>query len=76
MTRCSAHDNGYPSVHTCDDALTCAIDSLITGPDPRNIELEALNDLLDQVEDLCTASKSKLAQAVLTKIHSTRGGAR
>jgi hypothetical protein len=73
-TVCTARaDDYYPSVHTCDDPAACALDNL--GPIEQT-EADRLHDLLDRVEELCEASTAKVAQSVLTAIHTERGGPR
>jgi hypothetical protein len=74
--RCRTLEQDYPSVHTCEDPLICAVDALIAGPDPRTVELERLHDLLDVIEEEVRSSKSKLAARILQVIHTERGGSR
>lgn len=73
---CRTREQDYPSVHTCEDPLACAVDALIAGPDPRVEEIERLHELLDTIEEKVTASKSTLAAEILTLIHTERGGPR
>jgi hypothetical protein len=66
----------YAVAHTCDFPLACAMTRLVDGVSDEEFELDRLHDLLDKIEDLCQDSKAKVAQEILTKIHTVRGGPR
>lgn len=74
--RCGAHDGDFPSAHTCDEPAACAVASLVTGSDERALELEALHDVLDAIEDLTHGRKTLRSDDVLKLIHDARGGPR
>lgn len=74
--RCRAWDEGYfPSTHTCDDPVTCALESM-HEPDPRDAELKGLHDAMDLIEDLTDGRKTLRSEHVLKIIHDERGGPR
>jgi len=74
VSDCQAWRDGYPSAHTCDDPVACAMAS--REPDEDRELLARLDELLDRVESECSGSKSKLAERVLALIHAERGGPR
>lgn len=74
-TECEAYASDYPSTHTCDDPLGCALARLIAGPDPRDVELEVLHEVLDRVEELCEGRKTVRTEAILAEVHRARRGA-
>lgn len=71
---CDAWTGGpYPSAHSCDDPVICALSQL--GP-PEPDEADQLHALLDRIEEACEGSKVKVAESILTLIHTQRGGPR
>lgn len=73
---CDAWDAGYPSAHVCDDPLSCALESLVDGEDPRASELDRLHGLLDRIEELAGNSTAGVAKTMRAWIHAERGGPR
>lgn len=74
--RLCAADVHQAQTHTCDDPTSCGVASMVLGLSPVEDELERLHVVLDQIEDLTHGRKTLKSDAVLTLIHTERGGPR
>jgi hypothetical protein len=70
-----AADVHLGQAHACDDPMACALGRLI-DPDPRDAQLETMEDLLDRIEHLCGTSKAKVSEEIMAAIHNALGGPR
>lgn len=63
--RCAARDGEHPTLHTCDDPLACALDSL--GP-VEETEAEYLAGVVERVRELIAEprwARTRLAAELL-----------
>lgn len=76
MSTCDARRTDTVTPHTCDDPLACAAEQVGLTAMLARTEAQRLNDLLDRIEERCADSiRSNVARAILTMIHTVRGGA-
>jgi hypothetical protein len=64
--RCTAWDGDWPTVHTCNDPVWCAVNSM--GVETEENRVDKLLTLIDEVRELCEKSKSKLAKDILAVV--------
>lgn len=60
----------------CDDPLACALESLVTGDDPTEVELGRLHELLDKIEEAAGNSRAGVCKTFTAWIHAERVGPR